>query len=111
MNMPQLFRKDNKAIEIKISEIQVKFCDGQLASHSTQNPDQGIPLVLCRLEDLQLDVWQIDHDLGFDPLTGLTSHTIPNQQHVDFEIAERQPPYLAVAMSLRLEATYFNQLT
>jgi hypothetical protein len=32
MNMPQLFRKDSKAIEIKISEIQVKFCDGRLAN-------------------------------------------------------------------------------
>jgi hypothetical protein len=66
---------------------------------------------LCKFDDLQLDVWQIDHDLGFDPLTGLKSHSISYQHHADFEIAEQKPPYLAVAMSLRLEATYFNQLT
>lgn len=31
-NMPQLFRKDSKAIEIKIPQIQIKFCDGLLTN-------------------------------------------------------------------------------
>ena len=30
INMPELFRKDSKSIEIKIEGIQFKFCDGVL---------------------------------------------------------------------------------
>jgi hypothetical protein len=41
-----------------------------------ERADRSIPLVLFKFDNLQFDIWQIDHDLSFDPLTGMQSQVI-----------------------------------
>lgn len=76
IDMPQFFRKDSKSVEIKIEGIQFKFCDGVLSDFQKERSDRSIPLVLFKFDNLQFDIWQIDHDLSFDPLTGMKSQAI-----------------------------------
>ena len=116
-NEPIMFRKELVMIQVSVTQIQIEFCDGQLKSHLRDTNPVATPLLQIQMKSIDFSMGQHQIDDDFDPAQRSTIMASKQRKAGlrrgpdAIESSGDNPPLLEINGCMRVESTYFNQLT